>query len=421
MGTGKRAGIFFAGILLSLALWGCGKADLPGKVPGTFAMVTAGTVPEGKKPSERPEACSPPEEQTEQEGSSPSFLSRDASMYVYNSLTDMERVWYRDIEEILGTFGTERKISGVCLRNGLDDSDIDRIFQYVLDDHPELFYVEGYSYVKYTRGDKTTSIVFSGSYSMDYDTAVERRAEIEAAADEILARIPEDASDYEKVKAVYETLIRDTEYQLDAPDDQNIYSVFVNHASVCQGYAKALQYLLERLGIECTLVQGTVDTGEMHAWNLVQLEDGYYYVDATWGDASYRFCDGGEDVPDYGIPEINYDYLCVTTAELTRTHALSGLLPMPLCDATENNYYVKEDAFFLKYDKEQMAGVFRRAAEQGRKDVAVKCADGECYQEMISAMIFGQEIFDYLPGKDGKVAYAQNDDQLSLTFWVTNE
>ena len=214
-------------------------------------------------------------------------------------------------------------------------------------------------------------------------------------------------------------MIRNTDYQLDSPDNQNIYSVFINHTSVCQGYAKATQYLLDRLGIGCSLVLGTVDTGEVHAWNLVKLDDSYYYVDTTWGDASYQI--SGAELQGYVMPEINYDYLCVTTEELLRTHTLGGQIPMPLCDATEDNYYVQEGALFMEYDKEQMQKLFQKAMEQGRADVTVKCVDIVCYQDIISALIDRQEIFDYLPENDGSVAYAQNDKQLSLTFWVTNE
>lgn len=407
------------GILLGLALCGCGEEIYWGKIPGDQAMLTAGVSFREKESRQEPAVYGTGREQEETDDFS--FLDRDASVYAYNHLTDMERIWYRDIEEILGTFATGRKISRVCLEGGLDETDLDRIFQYVLNDHPELFYVEGYSYLKYTRGDRITSIVFSGTYSMDRDTAMERRARIREAADGILARIPGDASDYEKVKYVYETLIRDTEYRLGAPDDQNIYSVFVNHVSVCQGYAKAVQYLLGRLGMECALVMGTVDTGEVHAWNLVNLDGSYYYLDATWGDASYQLCDSGVETSVYGIPEISYDYLCVTTAELEKTHTLDGELPMPLCDATENNFYVREDAYFLEYDRGQMEELFQRAASQGRKAVSMKCADEDCYRQVISAMIDGHEIFDYLPEKEGSVAYAQNDTQYSLTFWVTND
>lgn len=424
----KKVWIFLPGILLSLMLCGCGEEEFLGEVPRDYAIAAAESPGEGEERETSVSGGSPEAQEgagetepEEEEEPSFSFLDEKASVYAYNSLTDMERIWYRDMEEILGTFGMERKISRACLESGLDESDIDRIFQCVLSDHPELFYVEGYSYVKYTRGTKITSIVFSGSYTMDFDTAVERKAEIEAAADEILAQIDQEASDYEKVKYVYETLIRNTEYQLDSPDNQNIYSVFINHASVCQGYAKATQYLLNRLGIDCSLVLGTVDTGEVHAWNLVKLDGSYYYVDTTWGDASYQINGSEADIPDYCPPEINYDYLCVTTAELLRTHTLGGQLPMPLCDATDNNYYVREGAMFLEYDREQMQELFRKTLEQGKTDVTVKCTDIACYREIISALIDGQEIFDYLSENEGKVAYAQNDNQLSMTFWVTNE
>lgn len=423
METGIRIRAFLSGILLTLLLCSCGEGNLLEEVPRDHAAAAAevsGEKEQGKSPA--PSDSSLSEEAAPEETEVPafSFLAEEASLYAYNSLTDTERIWYRDMEEILGTFGTEQKLSRACLESGMDDSDIDRIFQCVLNDHPELFYVDGYSYVKYTRGPKTTSVLFSGSYTMDFDTAVERRAEIEAAAEEILAGVARDASDYEKVKYVYETLIRNTEYQLDSPDNQNIYSVFVNHTSVCQGYAKATQYLLDRLGIECTLVLGQVDTGEVHAWNLVKLDGSYYYVDTTWGDASYKV-NGGEEAEDYGMPEINYDYLCVTTAELLGTHTLSGQLPMPLCEATENNYYVQEGALFLRYDREQMQELFQRTLEQGRTDVAVKCTDAAGYEEIVSALVDRQEIFDYLPENEGRVAYARNDNQLSLTFWVTNE
>lgn len=423
----KQISIFLSGLLL-LMLCSCGEEDILGEVPRDYAIVTAETSKDSGE-EETSEAAAPSSESGEgDEGSGPeegeeipfTFLMEEASVYAYHNLSEMEQIWYRDMEEILGSFGTERKLSRVCLENGMGEGDIDRIFQCVLSDHPELFYVEGYSYTKYTRGEKTTSIVFSGSYTMDYDTALARKAEIEAAAKEILGGIGGDASDYDKIKYVYETLIRNTDYRLGAPDNQNIYSVFVNHASVCQGYAKATQYLLNKLGIECSLVLGTVDTGEGHAWNLVKADGEYYYVDTTWGDASYQVSGSTEGLSEYVMPEINYDYLCVTTAELLRTHTLGGQIPMPQCAATENNYYVREGALFAEYDKEQMKELFQRALEQGKTDVTIKCTDYVCYDSVVSALIDGQEIFDYLSENEGSVAYTQNDNQLSLTFWVTN-
>ncbi len=351
-----------------------------------------------------------------------SFLE-EGSGFFYRTLDDAEKIWYRDMERILGNFETETKLSDEGLEEGLDENSIDKIFQCVLNDHPELFYVEGYSYVKYAKyqsEDDILSVEFSGKYSVDKETAKQRQAMISEAVDEILKGIDSGAGEYEKVKYVYDTLIRETDYSLDAEDNQNIYSVFVNHVSVCQGYAKATQYLLNRMGVECALVQGTVNTGEGHAWNIVNIDGSYYYVDTTWGDASYQLGEDGSGTVE-NIPEINYDYLNVTTRELLRTHEIDSSQRMPECTDTAANYYVKEGALFYDYDRDQMAELFQRNFENGRNDITIKCATGECYESIVDAMIDGQEIFDYINDSRGSIAYTKNDEQMSLTFWVTKE
>ena len=352
---------------------------------------------------------------------SPSFLE-EGSGFARSNLSDAEKIWYRDIEQILGSFGMGIYLSEEGLEAGLNEDSIDRIFQCVLNDHPELFYVDGYSYTKYSRysnNDEILSVEFSGRYNVDIETAKFRQSQIEEAVSAILAGIDSEASQYDKVKYVYDTLIRETDYQLDAPDNQNIYSVFVNHLSVCQGYAKATQYLLTRLGVECALVLGTVETGEGHAWNLVNIDGSYYYLDTTWGDASYQLEDEEMEIPS-NLPEINYDYLNVTTEELLRTHTLASGMLMPQCTDTRANYYVREGALFSGYDREQMSALFERMQEQGRSDVTVKCTTWDVYSQIFAALIEKQEIFDFLTNTGGTVAYTQNETQLSLTFWVTN-
>lgn len=409
-------------ILLCLSLSGCADDEILEEIPRDFTVVSS---PLGERKEEEPSDNSEVEKDISGEkaerAEDAGFLREDAFEYARRSLNETEQLWYDDIKKILGTYSREIRLNEAGLAAGYDETDIDRIFQYVLNDHPELFYVEGYSYTKYTRGEKTTAIEFSGTYSVDRENAESRYEAIEAAADEIFSGLDANADQYTKVKYVYDTIIRNTDYELSAPDNQNIYSVFVNHLSVCQGYAKATQYLLNRLGVECTLVLGTVDTGEGHAWNLVKIDGSYYYVDTTWGDASYRMEDSmaGSGVT---MPEINYDYLNVTTAELLKTHTLTeGGVPMPACVATEANYYSREGALFSGYDREQMKSLFDRAREQGRDDVTVKCADEASYGQVVEALIGNQEIFDYLDDAGSTVAYAQNENQLSLTFWVTNE
>lgn len=416
-------------LLLLLMLGGCDGSRLLQEIPRDFSLMGSEPV-RGKEDTEEERDTEEPEADAASGYTEESlFLYDGAYEYAAQYLNEAELAWYRDIRQTLGSFGKDVRLDGAALEAGCDEEDIDRIFQCVLGDHPELFFVEGYSYTKYSRGDEITAVTFSGTYSIDRETARERREEIEAAAAQILSGIEEDSDQYTKVKYVYDTIISRTDYDPAAPDNQNIYSVFVGGRSVCQGYAKAVQYLLNRLGVECTLVLGTVETDgeegqspaqEGHAWNLVRIDGAYYYVDATWGDASYSRQDGVQ-TKELDIPEINYDYLNVTTAELFRTHTLGGSVPMPQCIATQANYYAKEGALFTSYDKEQLQRLFDRAKTENRDNITVKCADRECYEKVLEELVEKHEIFRYMGEAEAAVAYARNDNQMSVTFWVTNE
>ena len=387
-----------------------------GGVPETALQETVVTV-EGLEHSENAAEEELPQGENAAAEELPFFEEPDADHYAYDSLSDAERLWYLDINDALGNMLPKQELNKEGFDAGLDETDIDKVFQCVLNDHPEYFYVEGYTYTKYTRLGHLVKLDFSGSFSMDVDEARSRREQIHLAVEQLLSQAPKDGADYEKIRYVYETLIRNTEYDLDSTDNQNIYSVFINRVSVCQGYAKATQYLLNRMGIACTMVIGSVDTGEGHAWNLVKADGDYYYLDTTWGDASYRT--NGESA--FVMPEINYDYLCVTTDQLFQTHVVGGVVPMPVCDSIEDNYYVREGVYFTDFEEERLAQVFQKALEEGRRDVTLKCSDRMVYENMAEKLIREQEIFHYFEAAGGRIAYAQNEKQLSLTFWMTNE
>lgn len=410
MFQGRFKKIYIA-LFMLLFLTGCSSEEILSEVPQTIVLpveeidsLPGQVAEETTAESDNTESCS--------------LLEEGGSRFAYESLDAQEQIWYGEIEQALGEMTDTVKLSTEPIEQGLDEQDIDRIFQCVLIDHPEIFYTTGYTYTKYSRGDRTVGIDFAGTYSLPREEAVNKAEEIRGRALEWLSDIPSDASEYDKVKAVYEKIIFSTDYDLNASDNQNIASVFLGNSSVCQGYAKATQYLLNHLGVMCTLVQGTVDTGEAHAWNLVRVDGDYYYVDTTWGDASYRMEDGSGQEE---LPEINYDYLCVTTRELLRTHRIESVVDMPECTATQANYYVREGVYFTSYDAEQMQSIFDRAWESGRTEITLKCADEECYREICRVLIDEQEIFSYMPENSSTIAYAQNGKQLSLTFWVTNE
>lgn len=339
------------------------------------------------------------------------MMREQQNLYYFSNLEITRQNLYVEILYGLENYVEEMEISTK------DTAEIDKVFQCVLMDHPEIFYTDGYSFVKYTLGEEVKKITFKGTYVYTKEEKEKRENLVENAALKLLNGIPEDATDYEKVKYVYETVIKNTEYDMEAEDNQNICSVFLNGASVCQGYAKAVQYLLMKLDIPATLVVGTVENGEGHAWNLVKVNNRYYYLDATWGDASYmvHLQDGQEAEH---IPAINYDYLCVTTEEILRTHSLGDLVILPLCDSLENNYYVQEGAYFAEADFAQLEQLIKRYKEEGRETVTLRCSDDAIYQKMVEELLNKQKIFRYLDNNSNSILYTDSPKQRCITFWL---
>ena len=410
-------GVFLIALLIS----GCSNQDILNEVPNDFGIEYLQS-----EESENEEIVQISEEPAgSTEVSAPSdndginyLLPSVNYEYARQFLSEAEQIWYCDIKDALASMTETVKLNERGLELGLDDSYIDRVFQCVLSDHPELFYVDGYHYTYYTQNDQLVSIEFMGSYTIEEATARERAGEIENAVQEILAGVSPDMDEYEKVKYVYETIILNTDYDLNSAENQNMYSVLVNHASVCQGYAKATQYLLSRMGMECTFVTGSVINGENHSWNVVKIDGESYYLDTTWGDPSYQ-SEGDSDSGAYR-PSINYDYLNITTEELLRTHRINSHVPMPECVATDANYFRREGCFIQDYDLGQIQEMYRKVQQEGNKGLSVKCSDEECYNTLFSNLINNQDIFTVIGMSDGSVAYSTNDSQLTLTFWMTS-
>lgn len=333
----------------------------------------------------------------------------EAASYAYSTLQSREeRLLYQEILRSLQNREQETELST------LDQDLLEPVFRCVMADHPEIFYVDGYTSTSYRLGSALKKITFSGDYTME-DREIERRSVLlEAELERWLSDMPAE-SDYEKVKYLYEYLISHTEYELGCADSQNICSVLLNGRSVCQGYAKAFQLLCQRAGIPAFLVTGKV-RGQGHAWNLISVDGQWYYVDPTWGDASYRQED---EYPPSAYPAVNYDYFCVTTQQIAMTHSPDESIELPECTAVEAQYYRHEGLYLESADPERVRAIFDRAAQSGAETVTFQCADDGVYEEVYRLLIEEQKVFDYLPTADSKVAYADSPGQRTLSFWLT--
>ena len=328
--------------------------------------------------------------------------------YYYSKLSEEEKVVYTEIYNILD--GMEKDVE----LSTLDTDLIEKIFKCVLNDHPEFYYVEGYTYTTYTRKEKVVKLELSGTYTKTEEECRAIDEKIDLYKRQCFDGITADMTDYERVKHIYEYIIHHTEYNLLATDNQNICSVFVYGESVCMGYAKAMQYLLLQQNILCTIVNGTASQGEEHAWNLLLLDGQYYHLDVTWGDDSYTVT----NPKDSQVGMINYGFFCVTTEEISKSHQIKNIVELPECIAVENNYYVKEGYYLTSLDLAKIGQIFEQAYNENKDHVEMKCSDSLVYEQVYGYLIEEHNIFEYLKNEKSTVSYYDGGELLLLEFWL---
>lgn len=442
--AGKRRGLLLALFLLAVAFaaTGCSAADFsdrmfPDKEESAQAREADGKIqsdpPKEEEPAENRDAqeYSRIEENKVEEGNSrlsKSDLEKrreeiglsEADLtglqesqfgnYYFEQLGTEERILYVECYQILSMQAEEILLS-------TKNADLlPVVYQCVINDHPELFYLNGYTYTQYTRQEEVQYITFSGRYLYGPAEVAERRKRIDAAVEEKMDRLM-GSDDYETVKLVYEDLILSTDYSMDSPDNQNICSVFLDKRSVCNGYAKAAQYLLNYMGIPCIIVNGNAN-GSSHAWNIVEIGGAYYHMDVTWGDPSYYSEETEEKA---GAPDIDYSYLCVTTEEICKNHSIDTAFALPECVSVQDNYFVREGLYLQGYEQERLREIFDAAREQGKNTVIIKASDNRAYQELYDNLIDEQKIFDYFgvyqESGEYRIAYSGNEDLYTISFW----
>ncbi len=255
-----------------------------------------------------------------------------------------------------------------------DTEDIKPALSAIMTDCPQFFWIDGNANMS---GFRTLGIWrITLNYTVEPGEIEGIQARIEEKVQEYLSLLPENATEYDKVKTAYKYIIDTTDYSLDSEDNQNIQSVFLNGISVCAGYSRAFKYLMDRVGIWCGYVEGVIsDTQEGHAWNVVRIGDIYTYVDTSWGDPTY-----GEDDTDARRLDIIYDYLCLTTEEMNRVrHVPDGIWELPECTDRTYDYYVQNGMYHEDYSSDAVSRVLWNAVDNALDVVYYKFADESSY------------------------------------------
>lgn len=299
--------------------------------------------------------------------------------YYFKQLTEEEQRVYREL--LKGIRAREKEFYLTIS----DDDSIDRSYHAVLKDHPEIFWVHNREKIYKTTYSDSDYCVFTPGYTYTDGEIDEIQTAMEQSFQEVRALIPEDASDYEKVRIVYTYVIDHTQYQT-GEDDQSIAGVFWKKSAVCAGYAGAVQCLLERLDIPCIYVDGsTKGSTEGHAWDIVKIGQEYYYVDATNGDQPDFLNGDAAQLEEHKT--IIYDYLCPFPEEYEKTYTPSEELTVPACTAKDLDFYVLNQGYFEDYSWQDIYDYCKMRLDNGAAVVRFKFGSQEAFSEACQELL----------------------------------
>ena len=243
-------------------------------------------------------------------GDTGAALSFDILIYPYYAMldeneADVYKQIYANANAVKTSFAPVKSISTAGLK---------RAFEAVVNDHPELFFLDTAYSVKYEKNGNVVEIILS--YHTIVNDLADAKNKFNSAANSIIAGASALGDNYSKEKYVHDALVASVTYDDTVKMNQSAYSALVLGKTVCAGYARANQYILQQLGIPCYYCVGY--SGQDHAWNIVGLEDGYYNADITWDDT---------------VPP-TYDYFNRTDSDFAATHTRSGMsVNLPKCGA----------------------------------------------------------------------------------------
>ena len=311
--------------------------------------------------------------------------------YNYEKMEDVEKEAY--LQMYTAILNHEESVT----LKGIEKETIQDLYVKVRNDHPELFWMDNKYSLSSSFGGNVMEVKFS--YLLDKDDAENAKAKIEKVKDEFIAQLHPESSDVQKIRAAYEFVIHRCEYVADSENDQNIQSVFIANESVCAGYARALQYLLLNMDIPCGYIEGystAENTKIRHAWNVVQVDKDWYYIDATWGDKT------GE------ITHVCDAYFLMNSDEMLKAYE-----PSTSYEKTKDkklNWCKEKGNYVEKWNASQIQKLWKDAKASNVRYIEMKCAEN-VYEDMVERIKKGEmyEILRQMGMFVDRIWYVKND------------
>lgn len=216
--------------------------------------------------------------------------------------------------------------------------DLSTLFFQLRLDHPEIFYAVGFSCrssVGAAFWDFVPDYMFQKSRIREQQQALSARAER-------LLRPARELNEVQREQYIHDFILDSVRYdKLEKPYSHEIIGPMTNGVGVCEGIAKTVKFLCDRLEIPCMIPISDRDraNGEkyLHAWNILTIGGRRYHLDATFDNTLSR-----DNLR-------RYDYYNLSDEKIFRDHR-ALLYPAPSCTDGDRFWYREQKLSFTKQE-----------------------------------------------------------------------
>jgi len=226
----------------------------------------------------------------------------------------------------------------INLDNDCTVEEIKKIYEYILFDHPRIFYV-AYEF-------KVASGIVT-QFIPKYTYTKGEAKKIDAKIDKYLEGLKEEfkkedeTTDLAKERFVHDYCLRYLSYDYTFKKvSHTVIGPILNKKGVCDGISKFCKLVLNYLGVNALVVSGegrnpSKSRNEPHAWNVIEIDGYWYHLDVTY---NMTLSD-----------KINrYDYYNLADCDIMRDHKINDVVPV--CN-TGGSYFEREDLVASNLDE----------------------------------------------------------------------
>lgn len=199
----------------------------------------------------------------------------DYRHYTY-LLDDYQKEIYLNLLTAIKNYETQITIDTTKIKTRYVSEYLLEVYDCLMMDHPEMLHLGSIKTLSTSVDNKSIGLTY-----------ILTKEELKTAINDITIIISKikndikDMPDFEKAKYIYEYLSKTSDYDNTNALNQSAYSAITGkHNSNYLGYARASQILLQNVKLDSIITIGSVG-GNTHAWNLIKLQNNYYYFDIT--------------------------------------------------------------------------------------------------------------------------------------------